>query len=54
MGLIAPFLRRKHLTVSEAFTQVQAVASATFGDTNAVVEEPIYVELGNGESLLLD
>lgn len=53
-GLIAPFLRRKHLTVSEAFTQVQAVASATFGDTNAVVEEPIYVELGNGESLLLD
>ncbi|KAK5055136.1 hypothetical protein LTR84_012884 [Exophiala bonariae] len=52
-GLISPFLRRKPLTVSEAFAQVQATAKVEFDGTEAMIEEPIYVELGNGESLLL-
>lgn len=52
-GLISPFLRRRPLTVSEAFAQVQAAARATFDVQEAVTDEPTYVELGNGESLLL-
>lgn len=52
-GFIAPLLRRKALTVSEAFAQVQTVENDTGDSTNGLVNEPICVELANGESLLL-
>jgi len=52
-GFIAPLLRRKILTVPEAFTQVQAYQSAAADSNAALADAPIYVELGNGESLML-
>jgi hypothetical protein len=52
-GFIAPLLRRKVLTVSEAFALVHAVENDTDDSTTALVNEPICVELANGESLLL-
>lgn len=52
-GFIAPLLRRKALTVPEAFAQVQAFQSASGDSNHALVDAPIYLELGNGESLLL-
>ncbi|KEF56754.1 uncharacterized protein A1O9_06944 [Exophiala aquamarina CBS 119918] len=52
-GFIAPLLRRKALTVPEAFAQVQAFQNAAGDSDPAPAGAPVYVELGNGESLLL-
>ncbi|KAJ9616638.1 hypothetical protein H2200_000357 [Cladophialophora chaetospira] len=53
-GLIAPLIRRKIYTVQEALAMIQAAEKEKSEEAAACIEDMKYVELANGESLVLE